>query len=149
MYVHVHETPDVKTMLVKLNDIFPECSVLLKPYPQLFNLNCFKNNFCPAQSACMEKLVPRIRFLFDSFSEVGLILALFRSPDDKLMAGLFQRSGVEPRVIRVGPKGFDRFKKYVETYEIEMPSELMNLVGKESTDVVSKIGLPKEHKSEQ
>ncbi len=124
MFVFIHTE---KTLLIKLTDLYPECPVLLTKYPNLNPLNCLTQQICPANSRCIEKLVPRLRFLFDNFKEVEMILAYFRSNvDSKLYAGVFWNDDRElPNVIRIHPKGWEKLKVNLEMYEVNMPTELL------------------------
>lgn len=118
-------------LLVKLDELFPECKVLLTNHPHLFQLNCFSKTLCPANSRCMDKLAPRISFLFDCFSKCELIVCFYKwHGDSKLRAGIFWRANnKDPRVIRIGPKGWEQLKKSgLELYSVNMPSELIGVV---------------------
>lgn len=137
MYVFLR---DEKTILVKLKDLFPECPVLLDKYPNLTPLNCFKENFCPANTRCMEMLAPRINWLFDTFKGSVLMVVYFKTREGRLAAGVFWGDGyADPKVIRIGPKGWIKLKERLEMYEVSLPSELSNTINNKKVEELVQI----------
>ena len=89
-------------IFMKLQDLFPECSFLIKDADQLFPFRCLKDGFCPRNANCMEKLAKRVRYVFDTFADSELLLLYFRYPDmpGSHRAGVFHRDMNDSRFPR-------------------------------------------------
>ena len=113
-----------KTLFVKFVDLYPECEFLIQDEPQLYPLICF-NTSCHRNRNCMEKLVKRVKSIFDAFPEANLVLAYYKYRDapTSIRAGVFWNDFSEPRIIRMNHSAWEKMKQLGTIYEWEMPRE--------------------------
>lgn len=118
-----------KTAFVKLEYLFPECSLLIEGKDQLYPLKCLESS-CPANANCMEGLAKRVHYFFDKVTlDAELIIAYFKYPDrpQSIRAGIFHRDMENPRVATLNPWAFKKFQKEGEAYKWLPPAEFYQL----------------------
>lgn len=117
-----------KTIIAKLQDLYPECSVLIQGYDRLSLLGCFKDT-CHRDAGCLDKLAKRVKAIFDSFEFANMLLVVFRDRDNKkIKAGVFWRNFKFPKLINVNPYGWQRITELSTQYEWAPPRELFGIV---------------------
>lgn len=114
-----------KTLFLKLKDLYPECEFLLEDL-DLHPLWCLAQDMCPRNNRCMEKLVKRLKYIFDQFAKAEMILLYFRYRDrpGSTRAGVFHRDFREPRLITFNRSSWDKFKQTGEIYSWNLPDNL-------------------------
>jgi hypothetical protein len=124
------------TLFMKLNDLFPECQFLISDEPQLYPLSCLERDSCPRNQNCMEKLVVRIRYVFDTFGDVQNVLLYFRHQDrpDSHRAGVFYRDMEEPRFITFNRAAWEKCKEIGTAYQWSLPDSLFLQTGVSAPD---------------
>jgi hypothetical protein len=117
---------NTKTIFARLKDIFPECEVLIEHQPQLYPLRCLVNH-CPKNANCMEKLVRRVKHVFEVFSEAQLLILYFKWPDRpaSIRCGVFWRDLREPCYRTINRSSWEIFKEKGTIYSWEMPQWLL------------------------
>jgi len=118
-----------KTAFIKLDYLFPECSLLIEGKEQLHPLKCLEGT-CHANANCMEGLAKRVHYFFDNVAtDAELVIAYFKYHDraKSLRAGIFHRTMEEPRVMTLNPWGFRKFQKEGETFKWIPPAEFYQL----------------------
>lgn len=115
-----------KTIFCKLKDVYPECEHLIMDSQQLYPLRCFRDDGCPRNSNCQEKLAHRTKFIFDNFPNAQLLVLYFsyRDRPGSTRAGLFWRDIREPRLITLNRTGWEKMKEIGVVYEWELPNHL-------------------------
>jgi len=113
-------------LFMKLDALFPECSYLIKGADQLYPLFCLKNNVCPRNANCMERLAKRTKYVFDTFPDADLLLLYFRYADmpNSHRAGVFWRDMREPRYVTFNRAVWEKMKKVGIVYEWVLPDNL-------------------------
>lgn len=118
-------------LFVALNDLYPECEVLIHGSPQLSPLCCLPGKLCPKNASCVERLLVRLRAMFDAFSRALIIATLFRYQDrpESLRAGIFWRDvEQDPKLTTVNPSAWAKLRRLAveagTTYDVELPAEL-------------------------
>jgi hypothetical protein len=96
------------TVFMPLKYIYPECSTLIEPFDSLEQLHCLRQDFCPANKGCVDKIVLRLKYLYDNVftKEVKQVLGYYKTKEGKLKAGLFTVDFDTPRVLTLHPKVF-------------------------------------------
>lgn len=114
-----------KTLFFKLDELYPECNFLIEDEPKLHPLICLVGT-CHRNSNCMEKLVNRLKWLFDQFPKVELILLYFKYRDrlQSIRAGVFNKEFDEPRLIVMNQGGWSKMKELGIVYELHLPDSL-------------------------
>jgi hypothetical protein len=114
-----------KTIFAKLRDVYPECEFLIGDAPQLYPLRCLKDH-CPRNANCMEKLVHRVKWFFDTFPNAHLLILYFayRDRPGSTRAGLFWRDMDEPRFITMNRSSWEKMKSIGSIYEYNLPDAL-------------------------
>lgn len=132
-----------KTIFARLKDVFPECEVLITSSPQLYPLRCLVDA-CPKNASCMGKLVHRIKYIFDTFTEAELLLLYFAYPDrpGSIRCGVFWKDFREPYVRTINRASWELFKKKGDAYVWEMPQSLF-LTGKADDNKLVQLGTKK------
>lgn len=74
----------------------------------------------------MDKLVKRVKYIFDAFPEAKLLLLYFayRDKPGSQRAGVFWREMTEPRYITMNRGGWEKLKEIGNVYEWELPDSL-------------------------
>ena len=113
------------TLFLKLRDLFPECAFQIEDAPQLFPLRCLVDH-CPRNMRCMDRLVARLKFVFDTWPETELVMLYFSWQDrpGSQRAGLFWRDMREPRCITFNRTSWEMLKRQGTVYAWHLPSEL-------------------------
>lgn len=132
-----------KTIFARLKDVYPECEVLINGSPQLYPLRCLADH-CPKNANCMEKLVHRVKFLFDTFPNAQLLVLYFAFPDrpGSIRCGIFWSDFSEPYFRTINRASWELFKKKGTVYEWEMPQSLF-LTGRAETNALVQLGAKK------
>jgi hypothetical protein len=128
-----------RSVLLPLRYVYPECSKLIEPHPQMYPLKCLRNDGCPANVGCMGILVQRVDYLFSEvMPEAEMLIAYFTYGDTKSLRGaVFYRDLREPRLITMNPSGFRRLQtigtvgtwvptdtyKNIQTYQKIIPAD--------------------------
>lgn len=114
-----------KTLFIKLRDVYPECEFLIHDSSQLYPFKCLVDH-CPRNSMCMDKLVKRVKYIFDAFPDSKLLLLYFsyRDKPGSQRAGIFWREMSEPRYITMNRAGWEKLKEIGKVYEWELPDSL-------------------------
>lgn len=116
------------TLFAKMDDVFPECSVLIKDATRMEQLQCFIDS-CHVGANCMEKLAGRVKVLFDAFPRTELIYLYYkRRSDGRLRAGLFWSDFREPRLISMNRGAWDRLKVHGQVFAFTPPSGFYGIV---------------------
>ena len=109
------------TLFAKLDDVFPECGLLIKESDRMERFQCFIDS-CHVSANCMERLVRRVKPMFDTFPTVDLIYLHYRRrSDNRMRAGLFWRDVREPRLLSVNTYAWERMKTYGQVFIYEPP----------------------------
>lgn len=113
-------------LFMKLQDLFPECSFLISDLDQLFPLHCLAQESCPRNQHCMDKLVARLRYVFDTFADVHTVLLYFRYRDrpHTHRAGVFTREMDTPRLITFNRMAWEKCKEIGVAYQWPLPDSL-------------------------
>ena len=111
-------------VFLKLRDLFPECFFYIEHSPQLFPFRCLRDNGCV--HSCMEKLVKRVKYVFDTFKDAQLLLLYFswRDQPGSQRAGVFWRDFSEPRYMTFNRKGWAKMKEIGTVYSWRLPDNL-------------------------
>ncbi len=113
-----------KTAFIKLDTLYPECFFYIKDEPQLFPLICLVGD-CHRSQNCMEKLVYRLKYIFDTFPTLDLIVLYFKYRDSKsIRMGEFWKDFREPKYSIMNPSAFNKFKEIGVVYSFPMPDSL-------------------------
>lgn len=131
-----------RTVFIPLKYIYPECSVLIDPYQQLFPLFCLREDGCPANSNCMETLAKRVDYFFTNVvPDAELLIAYFKYRDrsNSIRAGVFDREMQNPRVMTLNPYAFRKFQKEGTTYKWVPPDEFLFMGGSSELIPVKKL----------
>jgi hypothetical protein len=114
------------TIFLKLNSLYPECEFLINDLQHLAPLHCLQAEFCPRNQNCMENLVARIRYLFDTFPDAQAVLLYFRYRDrpGSHRAGVFWRDMREPRLITFNRAAWEKCKQIGTVLAWRLPDEL-------------------------
>ena len=113
-----------KTILAKFTDMYPECEFLISDQEQLHPLICLKSH-CHRAANCMEKLVKRVKHLFDAFPKAELLILYFRYKNDPgIKGGVFWKDLSEPRLIPVNSFAWKKIKSLGTVYTWDLPGEL-------------------------
>jgi hypothetical protein len=118
-------------LFMKLRDLFPECEFLISDLPQMYPLRCLNEDGCPRNQNCMDKLVGRLRYVFDTFPDVQTVLLYFRYRDrpGTHRAGVFTRSMNEPRLITFNRTAWEKCKEIGTAYNWPLPDSLFLQTG--------------------
>lgn len=116
-----------KTLFARLNDVFPECAVLIEHAPKLYPLRCLVDDGCHRNSNCMEKLARRVKHMFEVFEKAELLILYFKWPDrpDSIRCGVFWRDMREPYYRTINRSSWEIFKEKGTVYSWEMPQWLL------------------------
>lgn len=119
------------TLFMKLKDVYPECEFLISDLPQVFPLFCLRREGCTRNQNCMDKLVARTRYVFDTFPDAQTVLLYFRYRDrpDSHRAGVFWRDMREPRLITFNRAAWEKCKQVGTVYQWRLPDELFLQTG--------------------
>lgn len=114
-----------KTIFARLKDVFPECEVLISDSPQLYPLRCLKDS-CHKNANCMERLVHRVKYVFDNFSDSKLLILYFAYPDrpGSIRYGVFWQDFREPYFGVMNRDSWELMKKHGIVYSWELPQSL-------------------------
>ena len=120
-----------KTIFAKLNDVFPECSFLIQGQDQLYPLFCIKNEYCPRNMNCMDRLVRRCKHMFDAFPDAQLLILYFAYQDrpGSHRAGVFWRDLREPRFITFNRSSWVKMKEIGTVFEYTIPDTVFLQTG--------------------
>lgn len=124
-----------KTIFARVKDVFPECEVLITGSPQLHPFKCLVDNSCHKNANCMEKLVHRVKYIFDTFKDAQLLVLYYAYPDrpGSIRCGIFWRDFREPYHRTINRTSWELFKKRGTVYSWELPQSLF-LTGKAVPD---------------
>lgn len=113
------------TLFAKLKDVFPECEFLIGDVQKLHPLICLRDT-CHRNANCMERLVRRVKYMFDTFKDAKLLLLYFsyRDRPGSQRAGIFWRDLREPRYITMNRTGWEKLKQIGVVYEWALPDHL-------------------------
>lgn len=127
------------TLFMKLKDVYPECEFLISDVPQIFPLHCLQADSCPRNQNCMEKLVARLKCVFDTFHDAQSVLLYFRYQDrpGTHRAGVFWRDMREPRLITFNRAAWEKLKTVGTVYSWRLPDELFLQTGVGEPDRLS------------
>lgn len=114
------------SVFMKLKDLYPECEFLIKGADQLYPLFCLRNNVCPRNANCMEKLAKRVKYVFDTFPDSEILYLYFRYPDrpHSQRAGVFCRdlSNPEfPKYVTFNRSQWVKMKEIGTVYKWDLP----------------------------
>lgn len=116
------------TLWAKMDDVFPECGLLIKDATRMEQLQCFIDS-CHVGANCMERLARRIKVLFDAFPKTELIYLYYRRRSDGLLrAGLFWSDFREPRLISMNRGAWERLKHHGQVFQFTPPDGFYGLV---------------------
>ena len=115
-----------KTLFARVKDIFPECEVLINGSPQLYPLRCLVDH-CPKNANCMEKLVHRVKYIFDTFEKAELLILYFAYPDrpGSIRCGVFWKDFRPPYYRTINRTSWELFKKNGTVYSWQLPDWLL------------------------
>lgn len=113
-------------LFMKFNAVYPNCEFLISDEPQLHPLKCLIDS-CHRNQNCMETLAHRVKYVFDQWPSVDVLVLYFRYRDfpTKHRAGVFGRDMGEPRYITFNPYAWEKIKTKGVVYEWDLPSSLM------------------------
>lgn len=122
-----------KTILFKLQDIFPECFVHRDHSPNVEPMLCLQGG-CPVNRNCMETLAKRVFILFQEILPAAqLIVLYYRKRNVRGIGGsLFWRDMREPHNISINPWGWESLKRRSLIYKFE-PGPQFFLTGSASS----------------
>lgn len=116
------------TIFVPWKAIYPECLVLIDPFPQASPLMCMKTD-CPANRGCVDVIAKRVNYWFQHIEpQATQMIAYFKYRDrpNSIRAGVFDRKLNEPRVITLNKSGFEKFKREDSVIKQWVPNEIYN-----------------------
>lgn len=117
------------TLFAKMNDVFPECGILIKDATRMEQLQCFIDS-CHVGADCMTKLANRVKVLLDAFPKTELVYLYYRRrSDNRLRAGLFWSDFREPRLISMNPGSWNRLKLHGKVFQFTPPAGFYGVVG--------------------
>jgi len=113
-------------LFLKLVKLYPECLMLTSDAPQLHPLFCLAHDVCPRNQSCMDKLVMRTKYIFDTFPDVVVLLLYFKHHDkpDSHRAGVFRRDMTEPRLITFNRSVWEKMKTVGTAYAWTIPDSV-------------------------
>lgn len=121
------ERRGTSTLFAKIDDVFPECGVLIHNADRMDRLQCFVDS-CHVGANCMEKLAVRLRAMFDTFPTAQLCYLYFkRRSDGKMRAGLFWRDFRNPRMLGINKWAWERMKTYGQVYQFAPPADFFGI----------------------
>lgn len=114
------------TLFIKLKDIYHDCFHLIKGEPNLYPLFCLKFD-CPRVQNCHERLLKRIKYIFDTFQKAEVLILYFTYIDkpDSHRGGVFWRDLERFKLITFNRSGWELLKKRGTIYQWHLPTELM------------------------
>jgi hypothetical protein len=117
-----------KTLFTKLDNIYPECNQLINGYDSLQPLQCFKQDFCPRNFNCAEKMARRVGSVFTAFPKAQLLVLYFKPVQEpnQMYGGVFwENMDIPPRVIKMHTYAWNKFKEIGVVYEWDLPGILL------------------------
>jgi len=130
-------------VFMKLKDVFPECEFLIGDLPQLSPLYCLRKEGCPRNQNCMDKLVARVQFIFDTFPKARTVVLYFRYRDQpgSHRGGVFWRDMREPRLITFNRAAWEKCKEIGTVLSWRLPDALFLQTGVAGPDRLSTLRL--------
>lgn len=126
-----------KTLFIPLRYVYPECSKLIAPHPQMYPVRCLLEDGCPANMNCMDFLVPRVNYVFNEvFPPAEIMIAYYtyerqhREADENkqaLMGAIFHKDLREPYLMTLNPSGFTKCQKMGDIKQWIPTDEYKNL----------------------
>ena len=118
-------------LFMKLKDLYPECEFLIQDLPECYPLHCLERDSCPRNQNCMDKLVKRIQYVFETFPDVQNVVLYFRYQDrpGSHRAGVFWRDLREPRLITFNRTAWEKCKQIGTVYQWVLPDSLFLQTG--------------------
>ena len=114
-----------RTLFIKLTSLFPECEFLISDVEKLHPLICLRG-VCHRNANCMDKLVRRVKYVFDTFKEAKLLILYFsyRDQPGSQRAGVFWRDLREPRYFVMNRTGWEKMKEIGIVYDWPIPDSI-------------------------
>lgn len=124
-------TVNDKTLFIPLRYVYPECSKLIAPHPQMYPLKCLTEDGCPANMQCMDYLAKRVFYLFaEVVPTAEMLIAYYKHPDrpQSLRGAVFHRgNNIEPYVQLLNPYGFRKFQREGSVFQWTPTDSYVNI----------------------
>lgn len=121
-----------KTVFIPLRFVYPECSKLIEPYPQLYPLKCLTVDGCPANMQCMDHLAKRVFYLFGEVfpASVEMLITYYKYADrpNSIRGAVFYRDNLKtPFSLVLNPFGFRKFQRDGVMYQWTPTIDYLNI----------------------
>ena len=111
-----------KTIITTLEEFLPECYLEQDKRPSLPTVVCLqRDNACDKGSICVPALARRVHVIFNAFSNVRLLVLLFKRREQKPTFAIIVPRTFNLRIVRCNPTGLAIVRKKAKIVRGNLP----------------------------